>query len=124
MCIYCDNKAPDDDVIMELIYKLENPQFDEWKKDTITDLCVSRIGFNGEESQNLSIRLLEDYISWRERSIAFSNCPTVEFVRYEYEKVNNIYEQRGFKSSTDLLHEWLKYNDNNNKYTLISCVML
>jgi len=137
MCYQCHSKLSDENVNKTLKSALENPEFEKWNNTSISHLCITSLGFNGEEARLLSNQLFEEYITWKQSNFnkmdgsLFGN-PTSRFVMKAYDHINTIYIQRGEKNGKELVHYWMgEVSDFDNYYRTIDsntrsteCIML
>lgn len=64
MCIQCHQGFSDEDTYNQLNVEPEELKFGRWNSTSLSHLCITASGFNGDKCRELGIKILEDYYKW------------------------------------------------------------
>src|SRR4029078_860139 len=91
-------------VKQDLLESTNNPQFEIWNSTSIHMLYLVCLGFNGKECQELSLKLLKDYIEWSSEYFTKEN---MDILKENLFKINIINEDNINKSKEEIVHDIL-----------------
>ena len=93
MCLDCHQNLPNDVVISQLKESIKDPKYELWNETSISHLLLSRLGMNGKEAQELSKKILNNYIEWKQNNKfdsdgTFFGNSTAEYVQLVVDNMN------------------------------------
>ena len=109
MCIKCHQGIPDDQVLQMVKQSLIDPHFEKWNDTSISHLAIGATGYNGEEVRELSNRLINNYITWKNNNPdskdgTFFGNSTAAYAKKLQERGNMIYAETIGKNKEEIMH--------------------